>query len=247
MRPGQFIESTYGVRIENAIKTAGAGGNWSYRRHLENFGCFLYWDESVGVGKPIVAHLHGRMFWSKEDRAKRGWPAVPTFSKYSRLERLQQPCGVVSSGAPGEAASGGPSSGVEGAGPPQIGSREDFLKLYRGDGGTGEEQPNRPVVLNGLSRKERMRRIQEFLKRQSDDVVCEGAGAGSNSEKYDPALLARMSRRERKKVPKFLNANVEEILRSDGGDQERLASPDEEESFEEDRPGIFDLFEEEIM
>eukprot|EP00392_Amoebophrya_sp_AT5.2_P019209 g19957.t1 len=72
---GQFIESTYGIRMEEQIKRDGAEGRWSFAHHLKQYGCFLFHDEKVGVDRPIVAHLHGRMFWSKEERVARGWPA----------------------------------------------------------------------------------------------------------------------------------------------------------------------------
>ncbi|CAD7936043.1 unnamed protein product [Amoebophrya sp. A25] len=88
-KQGQFIESTYGVRLEERVREVGNRGAWSFDYHLDHFGSFLLHDRNLGVMKPMVAHLHGRMFWSKEERLQRGWPAVPLFSKYERLARLE--------------------------------------------------------------------------------------------------------------------------------------------------------------
>jgi hypothetical protein len=43
----------------------------------------------VTLGTPIVRHLHGRYFWSTEDRIKRGWPAAPPETpKYTALGKI---------------------------------------------------------------------------------------------------------------------------------------------------------------
>ncbi|CAD7972133.1 unnamed protein product [Amoebophrya sp. A120] len=75
--------------MEQEVKEDGMAGRWNFDHHLNKYGCFLFHDPAVGVLKPIVAHLHGRMFWSKDERVARGWPAVPLFSKYERLARLE--------------------------------------------------------------------------------------------------------------------------------------------------------------
>lgn len=127
---GQFIETAYGAKLEKRIEEIGKRGEWSYAKHLRDFGCFLYWDCQIGVEKPIVAHLHGRLFWSEEDRRKKGWELAPALSKYSRLARLEN---------------------RENADMPDKGKEE-----YEDEELVAKRKSNVPKVKNGLDRRQRL-------------------------------------------------------------------------------------------
>lgn len=60
---GQFIESSYGVRLERDIVACAKAGEWTFEKHLQEWGMFLYHDRHIGMMKPIVAHLHGRYYY----------------------------------------------------------------------------------------------------------------------------------------------------------------------------------------
>ena len=75
---GQFIESSYGRRMEQELRECELV--WNFDFHLKHFGTFLYKQPPSQHGsnateeKPMVAHIHGRHFWSKEERKEKGWP-----------------------------------------------------------------------------------------------------------------------------------------------------------------------------
>jgi len=72
VRPGEFIESSYGIRVLEDIKSKR--DEWNYEYHMDNFGFFLYRDPKIGLGA-MVRHINGRGYHSREDRIKLGWPA----------------------------------------------------------------------------------------------------------------------------------------------------------------------------
>ena len=73
---GQFIETTYGARIEKEIAEQMRNGNWTFDSHLQNYGMFWWWEGGIGMERAIVRHLDGRGFYTMEERIKKGWPAV---------------------------------------------------------------------------------------------------------------------------------------------------------------------------
>lgn len=121
VKVGQFPESTYGMRQEQDLKKIGLGGGWSFRGHLENSmkrlegaeavsadgcpavnpaGSFLMVEASLGLRKPITAHLHGRDYWTDAERAERGWPLIVENTKYDWLKRIAEGRGVSEGDAP---------------------------------------------------------------------------------------------------------------------------------------------------
>jgi len=76
---GEFIEDSYGHRVLEEMlleyDPKRNGRYWSPVEHLIKYGTFLYLDREVGPESPMVAHLHGRMFYTSEQRLKNGWPA----------------------------------------------------------------------------------------------------------------------------------------------------------------------------
>lgn len=43
---------------------------------MNNYGVFFYLDEASRMhGRPLVRHVSGRSFLSREERLRRGWPA----------------------------------------------------------------------------------------------------------------------------------------------------------------------------
>ena len=75
-RVGRFIETTYGGKIEKEIAKEIESGNWNFQFHMDNYGMFLWYDETIGLDNPIVRHLDGRGFYTMEERIKEGWPAM---------------------------------------------------------------------------------------------------------------------------------------------------------------------------
>lgn len=160
---GQFIETTYGVKLEKKIEELGKRGEWTYERHLSDFGCFLYWDWQVGVGKPIILHLNGRMFMSEEDRKKNGWELAPAFSKYSRLARLES----------GEAQQWAEKRGE--------GYETEIARI----------NPNIPKVKDGLDRRQRLALRMQFLEKQreGDLLVQQSRGVGKWRERFQRKIV----------------------------------------------------------
>lgn len=72
VRPGEFIESSYGDRLLWDIRSRQA--EWSYDYHMDHFGLFLYHDPQIGLQRPIVKHVSGRNYRSREQRLQQGWP-----------------------------------------------------------------------------------------------------------------------------------------------------------------------------
>ena len=73
---GQFIETTYGGKIEKVIAKEIEDGNWTFQFHMDKFGMFFWYDKHIGLDKAIVRHLDGRGFYTMEERKKEGWPAM---------------------------------------------------------------------------------------------------------------------------------------------------------------------------
>ena len=73
---GQFIETTYGGKIENKISKEIEEGTWNFEYHMKNYGMFMWYDEKIGLDNPVCRHLDGRGFYPMEDRIKEGWPAM---------------------------------------------------------------------------------------------------------------------------------------------------------------------------
>ena len=48
---------------------------WTPLVHLRKYGMFLWRDPGIGALDPMVMHLHGRCFWTPEERVQKGWPA----------------------------------------------------------------------------------------------------------------------------------------------------------------------------
>mmetsp|Transcript_2872 Transcript_2872/g.4915 ORF Transcript_2872/g.4915 Transcript_2872/m.4915 type:complete len:338 (+) Transcript_2872:106-1119(+) len=73
VKPGEFIESSYGCRLLAEIQQKNE--DWSFKYHLKHYGVFLYLEPAVGTSGPLVRHVSGRSFVSREQRIKMGWPA----------------------------------------------------------------------------------------------------------------------------------------------------------------------------
>lgn len=73
---GQFIETTYGGKIEQQISKEIENGIWSFQYHMDNYGMFMWYDEKIGLDTPMCRHLDGRGFCPMEERIKEGWPAM---------------------------------------------------------------------------------------------------------------------------------------------------------------------------
>lgn len=73
---GQFIETTYGGKIEQQISKEIESGLWSFQYHMDNYGMFMWYDEKIGLDTPMCRHLDGRGFCPMEERIKEGWPPM---------------------------------------------------------------------------------------------------------------------------------------------------------------------------
>ncbi|CAJ1418456.1 unnamed protein product [Effrenium voratum] len=71
VRPGEFIDSSYGCRLLDEIRARKEDWSWEY--HMKHFGLFLYCEPQIA--RPMVRHVSGRGFHSKEQRLGMGWPA----------------------------------------------------------------------------------------------------------------------------------------------------------------------------
>eukprot|EP00930_Biecheleria_cincta_P102745 TRINITY_DN94570_c0_g1_i1.p1 TRINITY_DN94570_c0_g1~~TRINITY_DN94570_c0_g1_i1.p1 ORF type:complete len:336 (+),score=35.66 TRINITY_DN94570_c0_g1_i1:80-1087(+) len=72
VRPGEFIESSYGCRLLEEIRSHSA--EWNFEYHMRHFGLFLFHDAKIGLTAPIVRHMSGRTFLTEAERLRRGWP-----------------------------------------------------------------------------------------------------------------------------------------------------------------------------
>ncbi|CAE7566246.1 POLA2 [Symbiodinium natans] len=115
VKPGEFIESSFGCRL--LAKIQEKKDKWNFAYHMEKYGLFLYYEPTVGARgpelknhvtwhtrpllsyfptlqheiaerllheehlgpvnglRPLVRHVSGRSFVSREERIKMGWPA----------------------------------------------------------------------------------------------------------------------------------------------------------------------------
>ena len=73
---GQFIETTYGGKIEQQISKEIENGLWSFQYHMDRYGMFMWYDENIGLDIPMCRHLDGRGFCPMEERIKEGWPPM---------------------------------------------------------------------------------------------------------------------------------------------------------------------------
>ena len=60
VKPGEFIESSFGCRLLAKIQENKE--EWSFTYHMENYGLFLYYEPTVGTQSPGLKQKSGAVY-----------------------------------------------------------------------------------------------------------------------------------------------------------------------------------------